>query len=252
MARKKTETAPPPQPTPWRIRFWKIAFALAVQLIALAATYTTSFEFFRPADVSGILTAALAVNAVLLLPALFLPSWPHLRLLADLYLVLVMLLGIFSAHIMHTAEFAEQDYVLIGGTMLLVAFTLFIALRIIEQLHYGGMLLNAAALTGIATVVTTTAMTRRDFLQSVIATVTAAMTQYGFLQPIGRIFAVFGVRSDSGEGGGVGGTGTHHRARTAAVRQHPRSPVYRETEHLFPVLRRPRTALVAPAVYRAQ
>jgi len=197
-AREKTETDPPPQPTPWRIRFWKIAFAFAVQLIALTTTYTSSFDFFRPADVTGILTAALAVNAVLLLPALFLPSWPHLRLLVDLYLVLVMLIGIFSAHIIHTAEFAEQDYVLIGGTMLLGAFTLFIALRIIEQRHYGGMVLNAAALTGIATVVTTTAMTRRDFLQSVIATVTA-MTQHGFLQPIGRILAVFGVRSDSGE-----------------------------------------------------
>ncbi len=199
--RKRKQASQPSQPTPWRIRFWKIAFALTVQLLALTATYTTSFAFFRPADITGILTAALAVNAVLLLPALFLPSWPHMRQLADLYLVLVMLLGIFSAYIIHTSEFAEENYALIGGTMLLVAFTLFIALRIIEELHYGGMVLNAAALTGIAAVVTTTAMTRRDFLQSGIATVatTTAMTPHGFLQSLGRMLGVFGARSDRSE-----------------------------------------------------
>jgi len=191
MAREKTETAPPPQPTPWRIRFWKIAFALAVQLIALTATYTTSFDFFRPADVTGILTAALAVNAVLLLPALFLPSWPHLRLLADLYLVLVMLIGIFSAHIMHTAEFAEQDYVLIGGAMLLVAFTLFIALRIIVDLHMCGMVWNAPALPGFLPSSPLQAIPRALFFPPFSPTFPPALPPYVFFRPIGRILAFF-------------------------------------------------------------
>ena len=70
---------------------------------------------------TGIAAAGAAVNAVLLLPALFV----RVRWAVNGWLTLVALGGVWSGYVMHTSHYADENYALLYGGLVAAAFALF-------------------------------------------------------------------------------------------------------------------------------
>ncbi len=144
------ENAAPPPTFSWQnpalvAKAFKFVFAGLLIAVAFAATYTSSTDAFSDADFREILLYGGAVNAILLLAALLIPS----RILANAALALVALAGIATAYLIHTDLFLERSLVII----LLVPACyvgLFVAFKVIDDLRWGGAALSAATLLGLA------------------------------------------------------------------------------------------------------
>ena len=128
---------------------FKIAFAFSIQILAFAVTYTSSANFFTAEDLTGIAAAGAAVNAVLLLPALFV----RVRWAVNGWLTLVALGGVWSGYVMHTSLYADENYALLYGGLVAAAFALFSGFRVIDEVRASGAALNAAALIGVAVMI---------------------------------------------------------------------------------------------------
>ena len=108
---------------------------------------TSSSAAFSESDFRNILAFGGAINAVLLLGALFLLRFS--RVIANAILSLIVLAGVATAYIIHT------DLYLVGNKAVLVSLcvafgvALFVAFRVMDELRWGGVVLSAAALLGL-------------------------------------------------------------------------------------------------------
>ena len=133
-----------------KAKAFKFVFAALLQALAFAASYTAEPAAFSEADLMGIAVWASAVNAVLLLgPLLLLRS----ALMANIVLSLVVLGGVFTAHIAHTELYFPENRAALIAACAAAGFALFTAFRVIDERRRGGAALAAAALTGIGVVV---------------------------------------------------------------------------------------------------
>ena len=128
---------------------FKFVFAMLIVAIALAATYTSSPTAFSESDLRETLVLGGMVNTVLLLPTLF---FLRSRVIANAVLSLIVLTSVATAYIIHT------DLYLTGNGAVLIALCagsgagLFVAFRLMDELHWGGPALSAAALLGLGIV----------------------------------------------------------------------------------------------------
>ena len=128
---------------------FKFVFAALLQALAFAASYAAEPAAFSEADLMGIAVRGSAVNAVLLLgPLLLLRS----ALMANIVLSLVVLGGVFTAHIVHTELYFPENRAALIAACAAAGFALFTAFRVIDERRWGGAALAAAALLGIGVV----------------------------------------------------------------------------------------------------
>ena len=131
---------------PVRKAAFKFVFATLLVAVAFAATYTASAAAFSESDLRSILVLGGTVNTVLLLGTLF---FLRSRGIANAVLSLIVLASVATAYIIHT------DLYLTGNGAVLIALCagsgagLFVAFRLIDELHWGGPALSAAALLGL-------------------------------------------------------------------------------------------------------
>ena len=131
---------------PVRKAAFKFVFATLLVAVAFAATYTSSAAAFSESDLRSILVLGGTVNTVLLLGTLF---FLRSRGIANAVLSLIVLASVVTAYIIHT------DLYLTGNGAVLIALCagsgagLFVAFRLIDELHWGGPALSAAALLGL-------------------------------------------------------------------------------------------------------
>ncbi len=124
---------------------FKFIFATLLVAVAFAATYTSSAAAFSESDMRSILMLGGTVNTVLLLGTLF---FLRSRVIANAVLSLIVLASVATTHIIHTD-------LLTGNGVVLVALCagagagLFVAFRLIDELHWGGAALSVAALFGL-------------------------------------------------------------------------------------------------------
>ena len=132
-----------------KAKAFKFVFAALLQAIAFAASYTAETAAFSAADLMGIAVWASAVNAVFLLgPLLLLRS----ALMANIVLSLVVLGGVFTAHIVHTELYFPENRAALIAACAAAGFALFTAFRVIDERRRGGAALAAAAALGIGVV----------------------------------------------------------------------------------------------------
>ena len=154
LSRKYQRCPPPPRETsstsrPVRKAAFKFVFATLLVAVAFAATYTSSEAAFSELDLRDILVLGGTVNTVLLLDTLF---FLRSRVIANAVLSLIVLTGVATAYIIHT------DLYLTGNGAVLIALCagsgagLFVAFRLVDELHWGGPALSAAALLGLGIV----------------------------------------------------------------------------------------------------
>ena len=152
---RKYQRCPPPAreasstSRPVRKAAFKFVFATLLVAVAFAATYTSSKAAFSESDLRDILVLGGTVNTVLLLGTLF---FLRSRVIANAVLSLIVLTGVATAYIIHT------DLYLTGNGAVLIALCagsgagLFVAFRFMDELHWGGPALSAAALLGLGIV----------------------------------------------------------------------------------------------------
>ena len=154
LSRKYQRCPPPPPETsstsrPVRKAAFKFVFATLLVAVAFAATYTSSEAAFSESDLRDILVLGGTVNTVLLLNTLF---FLRSRVIANAVLSLIVLTSVATAYIIHT------DLYLTGNGAVLIALCagsgagLFVAFRLVDELHWGGPALSAAALLGLGIV----------------------------------------------------------------------------------------------------
>ena len=161
LSRKYQRCPPPPPPPPpppretssisrpVRKAAFKFVFATLLVAVAFAATYTSSEAAFSESDLRDILVLGGTANTVLLLGTLF---FLRSRVIANAVLSLIVLTGVATAYIIHT------DLYLTGNGAVLIALCagsgagLFVAFRLVDELHWGGPALSAAALLGLGIV----------------------------------------------------------------------------------------------------
>ena len=128
---------------------FKFVFATLLVAVAFAATYTSSKAAFSESDLRDIIVLGGTVNTVLLLGTLF---FLRSRVMANAVLSLIVLASVATAYIIHT------DLYLTGNGAVLIALCagsgagLFVAFRLMDELHWGGPALSAAALLGLGIV----------------------------------------------------------------------------------------------------
>ncbi len=128
-------------------KIYKFVFAALLIGGAFAATYTSSAVAFSELDFRQIILFGGAVNVVLLWAALFLL---RSEVIANVVLSLVVLAGVATAYVIHTDLFY-----LAGNRAVLIllcaaaCLALFVAFRVIDERHWGGIVLSAAALLSL-------------------------------------------------------------------------------------------------------
>ena len=131
---------------PDRKTAFKFVFATLLVAVAFAATYMSSAAAFSESDLRSILVLGGTVNTVLLIGTLF---FLRSRVIANAVLSLIVLASVATAYIIQT------DLYLTGNGAVLIALCtgsgagLFVAFRLIDELHWGGLALSAAALLGL-------------------------------------------------------------------------------------------------------
>ncbi len=124
---------------------FKFIFATLLVAVAFAATYTSSAAAFSELDLRSILMLGGTVNTVLLLGTLF---FLRSRVIANAVLSLIVLASVATTHIIHTDLLTGNGAVLVALCASAGA-GLFVAFRLIDELHWAGAALSAAALFGL-------------------------------------------------------------------------------------------------------
>ena len=138
---------------------FKLAFAMLVTTAAFGATYADSKALFSRSDLIGILVHGAVVSGV---PMLGVLVALRSRVAANAVLALVVMAGVFTAHVAHTELFYPENRGALFGICTVGAFALFVAFSIVDERRWGGALLSAAALAVVGVIVAPTLMRDND------------------------------------------------------------------------------------------
>ena len=130
---------------PTRTHGFKILFAVLLQALALAATYTDLPWVFSGSDLRGIIMLGLVVNAVLLLGSLF-----FLPVVANALLSTIVLTGVAITHIVHTDLYFMENRLPLIIVCSIAYFALFVIFQAIDDLLWTGPTLSASVLLGLS------------------------------------------------------------------------------------------------------
>ena len=139
---------------------YKFVFAMLLVGLAFALTYTQAANTFSSDDVKSILALGTAVNVPLLVGALLLLR--RSKLIANAILSLVVLASGATAYIIHTGLYAAENRLDLVVVCIPAFFALFVAFRVIDQQHWGGVTLSAVALIGLSIVLGRHSLERYD------------------------------------------------------------------------------------------
>ena len=130
---------------------FKFTFAILLIALAFASTYTSSASAFSAADLKNILALGGIVTAAFLLltlRVLFLASTGGVNAM----LTLGTLASVGTAHVVHTELYLGGHWVVLILLSVAAGAALFVAFRIIDEQRWGGIVLSAMTLTGLAIV----------------------------------------------------------------------------------------------------
>ena len=134
---------------PTRTHGFKILFAVLLQALALAATYTSSPQVFSAADLKGILFLGVITNTVAL-PGTFYLLRPGFT--ANIVLSFIVLAGIMTAHIIFLEFFLLENIAVFIVALIVAYFTMLISFQVIDEQRWGGAVLSALTLSGLGSI----------------------------------------------------------------------------------------------------
>ena len=126
---------------------FKFVFAMLIVAIALAATYTSSPMAFSESDLREILVLGGMVNTILLLPTLF---FLRSKGLANAALSLIVMASLATAYIIHTDLYSTGHRAVLLALSAGSGAGLFLAFELMDRQRWGGPVLSASALLGLA------------------------------------------------------------------------------------------------------
>lgn len=128
----------------------KAVFSAVVVALAFVVTYGAAPHAFALHDVLGILSLALVVNAVLLLPTLLFRHFRH-QLVVNAVIAGTVLAGALTMYVVHTSLYREGAAILVAlsGVAYL---TLLVVLKAIDDRPGAGAVLTTVALLGVGIV----------------------------------------------------------------------------------------------------
>ncbi len=140
---------PPGAPRRLQAAALKFAFAFSLAALAFAAAWTSSREAFSDYDLRNVLALGAAFHVAAPAGALFALRGNNA---ANAALTLIVLAGVVSAYVVHTDLWLAGNRALLVLLCAMAGAGLFVALRVIDEVRWGGAALTAAALIGIGAV----------------------------------------------------------------------------------------------------